>query len=64
MAARVSKKQAQANVERIRTLLMDLIFEDARHTSSIADFIPATIPEGSPDAHADHLESPRSVHNS
>jgi hypothetical protein len=63
----VSKKQAQANVERIRTLLMELILEDTRHTSTIADLIPATIPLGpqeAEDANADHLEGHRPMHNS
>jgi hypothetical protein len=38
------KRQAQASVEGIQGLVMELILQDTRDTSTFADFIPMTIP--------------------
>ena len=38
------KKQAQSSVEKIQTLVMELILEDTKDTSTIIDLVPARIP--------------------
>jgi len=40
------KKQAQVSVEKIQALVLELILEDTRDPSNLADFIPVTIPVG------------------
>jgi hypothetical protein len=58
------KKQAQANVEKIQTLVMELILEDTRHPSTLVDFIPATVPDTQDTPGGGRRRNSSPVHNS